>query len=120
LTGVPQVTTPTVSNIPTIEAAPPTATIIPFPARRQPDAPTPQERLARALESLNAALADQKEAIAAWRDVLGELKSTTTGLDQSLQQYRTTLRTLGTSVSSLRAKARSLEQWADSAIAASD
>jgi ABC-type transporter Mla subunit MlaD len=112
------VTTSTVSNSSTVEAVPPTATIIPFPARPKPEAPAPQERLARALESLNAALADQKVAVAAWRDVLGELKATTAGLDESLQQYRASLRTLGTSVSSLRSRARALEQWADGAIAA--
>jgi septal ring factor EnvC (AmiA/AmiB activator) len=72
------------------------------------------------MDSLNAALADQKTAIAAWRQVLGELKSTTTGLDDSLRRYRKTLWTLDTSVASLRAKARSLEQWADGAAAAAD
>lgn len=110
-------TTSTVSNTSTVEAVPPTATIIPFPARPKPEAPAPQERLARALDSLNAALADQKVAVAAWRDVLGELKTTTAGLDDSLRHYRATLRTLGTSVSSLRSKARALEQWADSVVA---
>lgn len=113
-------TTSTVSNTTTVEAVPPTATIIPFPVRPQPEAPAPQERLARALESLNAALADQKVAVAAWRNVLGELKATTVGLDDSLQHYRATLRTLGTSVSALRAKARSLEQWADGAATTTD
>jgi chromosome segregation ATPase len=114
------VTTSIVSNSPTVEAAPRTASIIPFPTRQKPAAPDPQERLARALESLNAALADQKTAIAAWRDVLGELKSSTASLDDSLQHYRSNLRTLGSSVSALRAKARSLEQWADGVIAAAD
>ncbi|HEY4174832.1 MAG TPA: hypothetical protein VGM42_17525 [Rhodopila sp.] len=113
-------TTSTVSNTSTVEAVPQTATIIPFPARPKPEAPAPQERLARALESLNAALADQKGAVAAWRDVLGELKTTTAGLDESLQHYRASLRTLGTSVSSLRSKARALEQWADGVMAAAD
>lgn len=113
-------TTPIVSNNPAVEAAPRTASIIPFPVRPKPDAPAPQERLARALDSLNAALADQKVAIAAWREVLGELKATTTGLDESLQRYRSTLRTLGNSVSSLRAKARTLEQWADGVVAGRD
>jgi cytochrome c-type biogenesis protein CcmH/NrfG len=112
------VTRSTVSNTATVEAAPPTATIIPFPVRPKPEAPAAQERLARALESLNAALADQKVAVAAWRDVLGELKATTAGLDDSLQTYRASLRTLGTSVSALRSKARALEQWADDAMAA--
>lgn len=110
-------TTSTVSNTSAVEVVPPTATIIPFPARSKPEEPAPQERLARALESLNAALADQKVAVAAWRDVLGELKATTTDLDDSLRHYRATLRTLGTSVSALRSKARALEQWADSVVA---
>jgi hypothetical protein len=112
------VTTPTASDTPPAEPALRTASIIPFPARPKPAPPAPQERLARALESLNAALADQKIAIAAWRDVLGELKATTTGLDESLRHYRTSLRTLGNSVNSLHAKARSLEQWADGVAAA--
>ena len=113
-------TTSIVSNTSTVEAAPRTASIIPFPTRQKPTAPDPQERLVRALESLNAALADQKIAIAAWRDVLGELKASTNSLDDSLQHYRSNLRTLGTSVSALRAKARSLEQWADGVIATAD
>jgi septal ring factor EnvC (AmiA/AmiB activator) len=114
------VTTPTTSDTPRDEAALPTATIIPFPVRPKAGPAAPQERLTRALESLNAALADQKTAIAAWRLVLGELKSTTTGLDDSLRRYRKTLWTLDTSVAALRAKARSLEQWADGAAAAAD
>lgn len=93
-----------------------TATIIAFPAREAVAPRVPEDRLARALDSLNTALADQKTAVAAWRDVLGELKATTTGLDESLQRYRSNLRSLGTSVSALHAKARSLEQWADSVL----
>jgi hypothetical protein len=112
------VTTSTGSSTSAVEAVPPTAIVIPFPVRPKPEPPSPQERLSRALESLNAALADQKVAVAAWRDVLGELKATTAGLDDSLQHYRVTLRTLGTSVSSLRAKTRALEQWADGMVAA--
>ena len=96
------------------------AAIIPFPARPKPVPPTPEDRLARALESLNAAMADQRTAVAAWREVLGELKATTTNLDESLQRYRSNLRSLGTSVSSLHAKARALEQWADSAAVTTD
>ena len=111
-------TTSTGPHTSTAAAVPPTATIIPFPARSKPEVPAAQERLARALASLNAALADQKVAVAAWRNVLGELKATTAGLDDSLHHYRASLRTLGTSVSSLRSKARALEQWADDAIAA--
>jgi ABC-type transporter Mla subunit MlaD len=91
-------------------------------AEPMPEATEPalEDRLARALESLNAALIDQRSAIAGWRDVLGELKATTDGLDANLQRYRANLRTLGRSVSNLRAKARSLEQWADGATAPAD
>lgn len=99
------------------------AAIIPFPIRPkpvrvQPAVATPEDRLARALASLNAALADQRTAVSAWRDVLGELKATTSGLDENLQRYRSNLRSLGTSVSALHAKVRSLEQWADGVAAA--
>lgn len=96
------------------------AQIIPFRARpaAPPAAATPDhDRLVRALQSLNAALADQKAALAAWRAVLGDLKTTTTGLDQSLQRYRSSLGNLGNSVNGLRDQARTLEQWADRAIA---
>ena len=92
----------------------PSAVVIPFPAARKA-APDPQMRLARALESLEAALANQRAAIAAWRDVLKDLKSTTANLDASLQGYRNSLRSLGGSVSALQAKARTLEEWADKA-----
>ena len=54
----------------------PTADIIRFPVRDKPADPGPEERLARALDSLNAAMADQRAAVAAWRSVLGELKAT--------------------------------------------
>jgi chromosome segregation ATPase len=112
-------TNPTASTNSPLPADRPTAAIIPFPARPKPSEPAPRhiadDRLAKALESLNAAMSDQRAAVAAWRAVLGELKATTSGLDQSLQRYRTNLRALSTSVSSLHAKARSPEDWADRA-----
>jgi hypothetical protein len=114
------VTSSIVSSTPAVEAAPHTASIIPFPTRPKPEVPEPRQRLARALESLNVALADQKTAIAAWRDVLDELKASTASLDHSLRHYRANLRTLGNSVSSLRAKARSLEEWADGVLTPTD
>ena len=97
------------------EADRPTADIIPFPVRVQPEEIRPEDRLTRALASLNAAMEEQRVAVAAWRDALGELKATTTGLSDSLQRYRSSLSTLSGSVSSLHDKARSLEQWADAA-----
>ena len=69
--------------------------------------------MSRALKSLNAALAEQRVAVAAWREALGELKETTAGLGESLQRYRTNLGSLSGSVSELQLKAQSLEQWAD-------
>lgn len=103
------------------ETLPRTASIIPFPVRIKPVEaapadPTPEQRLALALASLNAALAEQRIAVAAWRDVLGQLKVSTAGLSDSLQRYRTNLDTLGTSVSTLNAKAVTLEEWADGVI----
>lgn len=106
-------------------SAQPSAIVIPFPARPVPPQPTveqsqvaesdPQIRLARALESLEAALATQRAAVATWRAVLGELKTTTATLEGSLQRYRSSLQSLGTSVSTLHEKARALEDWADKA-----
>jgi chromosome segregation ATPase len=107
------VTTFPVSESTTVEATSRSADIIPFPTRPTPAEPTPEERLNRALASLNAALQEQKVAVAAWRDVLAELRVSTSSLQDSLQRYRSNLLTLGTSVSSLHAKAKSLEAWAD-------
>lgn len=105
---------------PAIEDAPRTASIIPFPPRPKPAAPSSEERLSAALASLNAALAEQRVAVAAWREVLAELKTTTTGLHEGLQRYRGNLEALGGSVSALGDKARSLEEWADSAASQTD
>jgi len=104
-----------------------TGTVIPFP-KRSALAPATrripmisggqsqeQERLRTALDSLNAALADQRAALKTWRSAMGELKASTVALEDSLQRYRGNLRSLSNSVSSLREKARSLETWADQA-----
>jgi hypothetical protein len=107
------VTNSTVPDPAAVDTASRTASIIPFPARPKPAELAPQERLVRALASLNAALADQRAAVTAWREVLGELKTSTNGLQNSLKDYRTNLQTLGNSVSALGAKARALEEWAD-------
>jgi hypothetical protein len=99
---------------------------MPFPVREPvaPDATAPataaldpRERLARALANLNTALEEQRVAMAAWRTVMGELKTSTNDLGDSLQRYHASLGTLGDSVSALRNKALSLEQWADNVIA---
>jgi hypothetical protein len=43
-----------------VEVIRPTTNVIPFPVRSKPAEPEPKDRLARALESLNAAMAEQK------------------------------------------------------------
>jgi hypothetical protein len=102
-----------------------TAEVIPFPMRPTVQAlpvqtPVvqaiellPHERLARALETLNAALAEQRAAIAAWRGALEELKTSAAGLGESLQRYRTSLGTLGDGVSALHTQTAVLRDWAD-------
>ena len=72
--------------------------------------------MSRAMESLNAALAEQRVALAAWREALGQLKSTTAGLGESLQHYHSNLGALSERVSGLNAQARTLERWADGVI----
>jgi len=75
--------------------------------------PDPQQRLARALESLNAAMAAQRDAMAQWRASLAELKTSTTGLGQSLMRYRTNLDALGKDVAALHRQAKTLQAWAE-------
>jgi ABC-type transporter Mla subunit MlaD len=115
LSGERVVTHPNASETATVNADRPTAAIIAFPTRSKPAEVTPEERLAKALDSLNMAMANQRAAVAGWRAVLGELKTTATTLDESLQQYRSNLRSLSGSVSSLQAKTRVLQQWAEGA-----
>ena len=73
--------TPTSTEQPNADPVVQTAEIIPFPTRQvaQP-VELPHERLGRALTTLNAALAEQRLAIAAWRGALAELKTTRPGL----------------------------------------
>ena len=98
--------TPTSTEQPNADPVVQTAEIIPFPTRQvaQP-VELPHERLGRALTTLNAALAEQRLAIAAWRGALAELKSTATGLGESLQRYRDSLGTLGEGVAALHTQA---------------
>ncbi len=76
------------------------AQIIPFPTVTRPPAPvveTPQDpsaRLKRALESLNAALAEQRQAVAQWRDAMVDLDGSVTGLGHSLRHLNDRLEVL--------------------------
>ena len=95
-----------------------TARIIPFPARRNVAAlDEGQERLRRALEGLDSAIAGQRVAVAAWRKALGELGTVVSGLGESLHSYRGNLDALGERVAGLNNQARKLEQIADAALA---
>ena len=98
---------------------PATAQIIPFPIRpdQRPDANQARDRLARALASLDAALAEQRAAMTGWRDSLNQLRKATSGLGLSMQRYDRTLGKLGGEVSELHAEALRLERWADDTVA---
>ena len=94
-----------------------TAQIIPFPLRPPPAATQEdgQERLRRALAGLEAAVADQRKAVAAWRSALADLGTVVSGLGSSLQRYRGNLDTLGDRVAGLHARAVQLAATADTA-----
>ena len=99
------------------------AQIIPFPAKAaapgkaDPRAQDPQERLTRALASLDSALSEQRAAMSGWRESLDHLRKATTGLGLSMQRYHRTLGKLGADVSDLHAEALRLERWADDTLA---
>jgi hypothetical protein len=112
ITGVHDVTTAE-----TTAAEATGATIIQFPVRKPADTIPADDPLTVSLANLNAALRQQRAAVTAWRSVIGELRTSTIGLHESLQRYSASLGTLGDSVSVLRGQARALEQWADNAIA---
>lgn len=99
-----------------------TAQVILFPTRSS--APTStgtaEQRLTRALASLDAALAEQRTAMVGWRDSLDHLRKATTGLGLSMQRYQRTLGKLGADVSDLHAQALRLERWADDTLAKSE
>lgn len=105
-----------------------TAEIIPFPARTtaqgsaagSPVGNDAQERLARALASLDAALSEQRIAMSGWRESLDHLRKATTGLGLSMQRYHRTLGKLGTDVAELHSQAVRLEDWAEDALKRQD
>ena len=89
------------------------AVIIAFPA----PVISPQERLARALAKLDAALTEQREAVKRWRDNMAELRDTMSQLGDSVQTLNGSLATLGERNAAVRADALKLEAWADAALA---
>jgi hypothetical protein len=113
-----------------------TADIIPFRTRLAPDdgpdisdgdAATPAAfradalhepplHLAGAMSRLNAALAEQRMAVAAWRHAVTDLNTTMRGLTISVQRYRGTLAALDSKVSNLCGEAVRMEHWAEHAL----
>jgi len=82
--------------------------------RTIPVAVSPErQRLAAALQSLQAAVDDQRDAVARWRLALTDLRKTTTDLGSSLNRYRTNLASVSEGVSLLRADADRLRHVAD-------
>ena len=59
------------------------AQIIPFPRRAEP-APAPPERVSNALTSLAQAMADQREAVAVWRNAVKDLATQMQTLSDTL------------------------------------
>jgi hypothetical protein len=94
------------------------AQIIPFPSSRSPQPPIDagQERLRRALLTLDEAVARQREAVATWRSALAELSTVMAGLGESMQRYHGSLDTLGRRVANVHAQAVQLERTADLAL----
>ena len=93
-----------------------TAQIICFPAKKPPGL-AENDRLTHALTNLDIALAEQKAAIAAWRNSLTELRGVVTGLGQGLTEYQASLRRLDSDVATLNGDARAIEAWADAVLA---
>jgi hypothetical protein len=87
--------------------------VIPFPIRQKPLELEQQERLARALTSLNAALAKQKVIIAAWREKLESLEMVALTLHESLHCHLSTMQWLEGDLLFLRDKIQLLEELTD-------
>lgn len=104
-----------------------TAQVIPFRPRAARVATSPatpvastaegQDRLARALASLDLALAEQQVAMDQFRLALGDLDRAVSGLEAGLVQYGDELATLNYDIDRLGIEARALEAWADDALA---
>jgi len=58
----------------------------------------PHERLMRAMRMLEAAQAEQREAITKWRGAIGALSHSVESLGSSLTQYQCTLNDLATRI----------------------
>jgi hypothetical protein len=75
------------------------------------------DRLTMALTALDVAVAEQRSAIAAWRQSLTELRGVVNGLGAGLCDYQASLSRLGADVAVLNGDARAMESWAGAVMA---
>ncbi|NJO54352.1 MAG: hypothetical protein HC829_05450 [Bacteroidales bacterium] len=80
-----------------------------------PVPPSPQSRLARALDLLGAALAEQAQSAAALRDASARLKTTLADLQARLESHRDGLDRLAGAVALVNGQSCRLQSWADGA-----
>jgi hypothetical protein len=96
------------------------ATVIPFRPRKD-SAPAGeaagQDRLSRALNTLELALAEQRDAIDRFRLALSDLDHAVLGLEAGLVRYGDELACVGHDLERLAIEARALEAWADEVLA---
>ncbi len=92
------------------------AQIILFPMRKTAEN-SQNERLTNALTALDFALAEQRVAVAAWRETLTELRGIMSGLGASLTDYQDSLARLGTQVAAVNSDAQAMEDWTDAVLA---
>jgi len=97
------------------------AQVIPFRPRRardiqDGDAAEGQQRLARALAALDAALAEQQRAMDRFRLAIGDLGRSVGSLEAGLVAYGDELGCVGHDLDRLAIEARALEAWADHAL----
>jgi len=89
------------------------STRAPADAQLPPEATPAQLRLSRALIGLNEAVEAQREAVAAWKSALSELRTVTGRLGETMRTYHDNLGHLDTKVKTLRTESLKLEAWAD-------
>lgn len=90
----------------------PSAEILLFP-QRAPAEPAPEDRLRHALAALDAALEEQRAAVAEFQSNLGELGDAVGGLENSLRKYACQLTTTHGDALAVQEEARKLEATAE-------
>jgi ABC-type transporter Mla subunit MlaD len=94
-----------------------TGQVIPFPLERIRTRDGGSDRLAAALDSLEAALAEQRAAMTGFRESLGQLGAAVHALEGGAVGLSTRLGALHRQVGTVNQSARDLEAWADRVLA---